>query len=254
MSDPLHLTRLESWLNDRARTPYGRELLVNKPCAQGLELERRFEAAQAWAILIEREAPPALYLENDCRPALAHLQRHGELDGLQLYHVKALIQVLSDLRRLEIQSPASVSGLTCALGDYEDVLLRLTASIRSTGELLDGASAELGPLRSRRESARRRYTHLADQLRDELHTDGHLSDRYVTQRDDRHVLPIKAAAKRQFGGVIHDSSRSGKTAFVEPASLIEASASVRQTEEAVEAEERRILKRLSQIIADQVLS
>ncbi len=250
MSDPLHLYRLESWLHEHARTPYGRELLELSPCTYGLELERRFEAAQAWALLIEREAPPALHLENDCRPALDHVQRHGELDGLQLRDVKALMQVLSDLRLREDQSPASISGLTSALGDYEDIRLRLTASISATGELLDGASAELGTLRARRESARRRYTQLADELRDELHTDGHLSDRYVTQRDDRHVLPIKAAAKRQFGGVIHDSSRSGKTAFVEPASLIEAGANVRQTEEAVQAEERRILKRLSQIIAD----
>ena len=250
VSDPLHLYRLESWLVERASSPYGRELLQQQSCAHGLELERRFEAAQTWAALVERDHPPALYLENDCRPALAHLQRNGELDGLQLRDVKALTQVLCDLRVKETASPASVSGLTCALGDYEDILLRLAASIGPNGDLLDGASAELGSLRARRESARRRHTQLADQLRDELHTDGHLSDRYVTQRDDRHVLPVKASAKRQFGGVVHDSSRSGKTAYVEPARLIEAGANVRQAEDAVQAEERRILKRLSQIISD----
>jgi len=250
VSDSLHLNRLDSWLEQHACTPYGRELLERVKRVEGLELERRFEAAQAWSKALEREHPPILSLDDDCRPALSHLQRKGELDGMQLNSIRALLQVLSDLRRLESASAASISGLTSALGEYEDALQRLHASIAANGELLDSASAELGPLRHRRDAARRRHTQLADSLRDELHTEGHLSDRYVTQREDRHVLPIKAASKRQFGGVIHDASRSGKTAFVEPASLLEAGAAVRHAEEAVTAEEKRILKRLSQIIAE----
>ena len=69
------------------------------------------------------------------------------------------------------------------------------ASVGPAGDLLDGASASSGPC-ARHESAKRRCR-LADDLRDTLHSEGHLSDRYVTQRDDR-VLPVKAASKRQF--------------------------------------------------------
>ena len=102
---------------------------------------------------------------------------------------------------------------------------------------------------ARHESAKRRYAGFADDLRDTLHSEGHLSDRYVTQRDDRHVLPVKAASKRQFGGVVHDASRSGKTAYVEPAQLIEAGAQVRKTEDAVHAEEQRPRVKLSSLVA-----
>ena len=72
--------------------------------------------------------------------------------------------------------PASVQRATCS-----------TAPAQSSGP---GA---------RHESAKRRYAELADDLRDTLHSEGHLSDRYVTQRDDRHVLPVKAASVNHGG-------------------------------------------------------
>ena len=249
MSDPLHLSRLSTWLNDHASTPFGREQLKDKPLAEGVELERRLEAAVAWAELLGLDDTPGLHLEADCRPNLDRVRRGGQLDPSQLNEVKQLTRVLTDLRPLNNTPHASVSGLASALGDYEDLLVRLEASVGPAGDLLDGASAELGTLRARHESAKRRYAELADDLRDTLHSEGHLSDRYVTQRDDRHVLPVKAASKRQFGGVVHDASRSGKTAYVEPAQLIEAGAQVRKTEDAVRAEEQRILKRLSSLVA-----
>ena len=39
VSDPLHLSRLSTWLNDHASTPFGREQLKDKPLAEGVELE-----------------------------------------------------------------------------------------------------------------------------------------------------------------------------------------------------------------------
>ena len=90
-------------------------------------------------------------------------------------------------------------------------------SVGSAGELLDGASADFGTLRARHESAKRRYAG-SPMTCATPSTARHLSDRYVTQRASP-VLPVKAASKRQFGGAVHDASRSGKTAYVEPAQL-----------------------------------
>ena len=104
---------------------------------------------------------------------------------------------------------ASASGPASALGDYEDLWFDSATSVqRATCSTAPAQSWTLGG--ARHESAKRRYAELADDLRDTLHSEGHLSDRYVTQRDDRHVLPVKAASKRQFGGVARDASCSGK--------------------------------------------
>ena len=75
VSDALHFDRLDAWLTQQAQTPYGDELLRQQPRAAGLELERRIDAAKAWADLLGSEAPPDLQLESDCRPALTRLLR-----------------------------------------------------------------------------------------------------------------------------------------------------------------------------------
>jgi DNA mismatch repair protein MutS2 len=248
VSDALHLERLSGWLKTHAKNAYGRERLKGEPHSHGLELERRMDAAQAWTQQLSSDEGPDLGLDGDCRPALQHLTRDGILTGEDLHGISRLLEVLCTLHKDSESYPAALRGLTSALGAYDDEWERLRVSVGDEGALLDTASSELGDLRHKRDAARRRHAELADQLKVELDADGHLQDRYVTQRDDRHVLPVKASAKRQFGGVIHDSSRSGKTAYVEPAALLHAGQAVRETEEAVRQEEHRILVRLSQII------
>lgn len=249
MSDPLHFNRLSSWLQDRAQTPYGKELLATAAIADGLELERRQTAAQAWAAARRDDDAPGLGPATDSRPALAHLKRHGVLSGSALFGLSELLCSVAELRRQEADLTAPIADLINALGHYDDETKLLERSVTAQGELADSASAELGRLRAQRLRARRSHSEIANDLRDALDDQGALQDTYVTQRGQRHVLPVKASQKRRFGGVIHDKSRSGKTAFVEPAALLDAGNSVRHADAAVAAEEKRILQQLSAILA-----
>ena len=70
-----------------------------------------------------------------------------------------------------------------------------------------------------------------------------LQDRYVTVRGDRFVLPVKAQAKGLGLGIVHDASRTEKTVFVEPASVVPVGNQRRMAEAALRDEERRILGR-----------
>jgi len=72
-----------------------------------------------------------------------------------------------------------------------------------------------------------------------------LQDNFVTTRGDRAVLPIRAGAKRMGLGIVHDSSASGETVFIEPKEIVELNNQKREAEAALAREELRIRKDLS---------
>ena len=76
-----------------------------------------------------------------------------------------------------------------------------------------------------------------------------LQDRYVTVREERYVLPIKANAKAMGLGIVHDTSRTGETVYIEPMPLVAANNRLKVAELEIRAESRRILEELTARIA-----
>ena len=81
--------------------------------------------------------------------------------------------------------------------------------------------------------------------------DGILQDYYITEREGRFVLPVRAGAPRKGLGIVHGTSQSGETLFVEPAEVVAKSNEIRETESAIQREIRRILVLLSGKIGGQ---
>lgn len=72
-----------------------------------------------------------------------------------------------------------------------------------------------------------------------------LQDRFVTQRGDRYVVPVKINFKRRELGIVHGVSSTGQTAFIEPHAVVELNNDLKIAEGELDAEERRILAELS---------
>jgi len=129
--------------------------------------------------------------------------------------------------------------------EYRDVERRLTASFTPDGSLVDDASPELATLRERSrrlgESLRTRIeSRLTQADVQEL-----VQDSYYTQREGRYVLPIKAQLRSRIAGIVHATSASGQTVFVEPNDLVELNNALRISDFSIEAEEQRILQMLT---------
>jgi DNA mismatch repair protein MutS2 len=77
----------------------------------------------------------------------------------------------------------------------------------------------------------------------------YLQDEYVTLREDRFVLPLKASFKSMGLGIVHDTSRTGETVFVEPTRMVELNNRLKVTEIEIRRESRRILEELAALIA-----
>ena len=101
---------------------------------------------------------------------------------------------------------------------------RLARTIRATfdpaGQIRDDVSPELARLRREREAVSGRVRGEIERLMQDETFAAVMQDQFWTIRQDRYVLPLKASAKSMGLGIVHDSSRTGETVFVEPVAIV----------------------------------
>lgn len=122
---------------------------------------------------------------------------------------------------------------------------RISLSIISEEEMSDAASAELASIRKR---IARQGLHIREQLDGMLKnktTRSYLQDAVVTMRDGRYVVPVRSEHKNDVPGLVHDTSATGQTFFVEPISVVEANNEIRILKSREQAEIERITRELS---------
>jgi DNA mismatch repair protein MutS2 len=128
------------------------------------------------------------------------------------------------------------------LTGFPHILTLLTKSVDSEGTILDTASPLLAELRGRvRQLEGRVRKRLEEMTRDEK-ISLFLQDTFVTVRSGRWVIPVRMDSKGQVPGVVHDVSRSGETAFIEPLAIIGLSNELENLVAEQKAEEMRILR------------
>ena len=138
-----------------------------------------------------------------------------------------------------------MSKLAAGLGYHDDLIRMARETFDGAGELRDSASPELARLRRERDLAAARVRQEAERL---LRSDEYapfLQDDFVTLREDRFVLPLRASFKSMGLGIVHDTSRSGETVFVEPTALVELNNRLKVVEIEIRRESRRILEELA---------
>jgi len=100
--------------------------------------------------------------------------------------------------------------------DLRGLLRALEGKIDPDGTLSDDASPELRRIRRALERQHRAIEKSLQSMLAKLSEEGSTQEELITVRGERFVIPVKAEFKRKVGGVIHGSSSSGQTIFVEP--------------------------------------
>jgi len=210
----------------------------------------RRETDEAYAL--EEQAVTGPGGAFDLSDGIGLVARGGVLDIVGLERLDATIAVAVEVReavmghreqapelaeRLEIGiHPAALSGLATAL----------ERTLDRRGGILDGASPELGEYRRRLAGARRDAAETLRRLATRLAA--HLQETFTTERRGRPVLAVKASSRSAVPGIVHDTSASGNTLFVEPLELIEANNRLREFEAMEAAEIERILGEMAERI------
>ncbi len=139
-----------------------------------------------------------------------------------------------------------------SLANVREVSEELGRCLDPVGALLDDASTQLGALRRRVTSLRESILSRLGQIVKSPKFEGILQDDYVTIRDERYVLPVRAGEKGDFPGIVHGQSSTGLTLFIEPRELIDSNNKFRIAQLDVENEERRIYRQLTSVVRRRV--
>ncbi len=134
------------------------------------------------------------------------------------------------------------------LGVYEELEERVERAIDDHGEVRDDASDELVRLRRSEESLRAGLQERIDRVLDNAVRSGAARERIVVQRAGRYCIPVASSHQSRVPGIVHDRSDSGATVFIEPEAVVAQGNHLRETMLSIEAEIRRILRDLSQLI------
>ncbi|MEO8612460.1 MAG: endonuclease MutS2, partial [Chloroflexota bacterium] len=123
--------------------------------------------------------------------------------------------------------------------------------LNEKGEVLDTASPHLAVIRrDLKVSYDKLQTRLARLISSSTNAQ-FLQEALITTRNGRYVIPIKAEFKGRIPGIVHDSSSSGATLFIEPLATVELNNAWRELQLAEEKEIRRILQALTEEVGEQ---
>jgi len=128
-----------------------------------------------------------------------------------------------------------------AIGDFRSLLKDLDGKILPDGSVADHASVALARLRRDIERQKKGIQESLERFLRTHREDGILQEEFVTIRNDRFVVPVIAGQRRKLDGVIHGTSSSGQTLFVEPLETIDLNNELVRLKEEEEREVHRIL-------------
>jgi len=187
----------------------------------------------------------------DLRPLLARARRGEVLDGPELLAAAGTLERAMELRRgIEATALVALKAVAQRIGDHGAFVRVVQRALDEEGGVKDDASAKLKRLRARIAPLKRRIQERVYQLM-ERHAED-LSDRFVTLRRGRYVLPVKAERVHRVPGVVLDRSGSGATLFVEPLSVVPLNNELARLLLEEEAEVKRILAELTARLAGDV--
>ncbi len=254
---PLHLLEFNKLLEHVAgyagSVSSAREILEIHPLHDRGAIETR-QGRVAEIMKMSREGNiPRLRRFQDISPLIAKSRPEGAvLEGLELAGFMPVLEMASDVS-LQIRERNDLPFLTELAGGitgFPEILRLLRRSVDSEGAILDTASPILAGLR---EDIRRLETRITKRL-EEITRDERISiflqDDFITRRSGRWVIPVRMDSKGQVAGVVHDVSKSGETAFIEPLAIIQIANELENLIAEQKAEEIRILRNISSKIRD----
>ncbi|HSY33082.1 MAG TPA: endonuclease MutS2 [Verrucomicrobiae bacterium] len=185
-------------------------------------------------------ADPQNWLERIEGPGMV-LEAREFLDAATLLETAGFLR--QQFREEETKFPL-LAARAAALSEFKDLLAVIRRCVLPNGEISDDASPALRRIRASitqtRDSIQKTLKHILRTKNAEAGED------YVTLRNDRFVIPLRAENRRSVPGVVHGASATGQTIFMEPLETVETNNQLVQLREDEAAEIVRILRELTE--------
>ena len=245
----LEFDKLRELLRQRTTCAPGRRFIGELgPSGRREELEAAFALIREAREWLRAERESGFGALADPAGWLGRLESPGAvLEATDFLDAGSLLETAARLRQQFREEAAKFPLLAarCAgLADFKDLQAAIRRCILPNGEISDDASSALRRIRvsilQTRESIQKTLKQILRSRQAEAGED------YVTLRNDRFVIPLRAEHRRSVQGVVHGASATGQTVFVEPFETVEVNNQLVQLAEDEAAEIFRILKELTE--------
>ena len=248
LESKLGFDKIRKMIADRCLTDYAAGRVAEEGFSTDPDIIRQRLALadeMRLVLMFEENFPTTGYI--DAIPFLSALERDGScIDVLSLGKLKT---VTDTIRRILHFFGSIKSGiypqlerLASPVRSFPEVQRRIESILDKYGDIKDSASDHLfeirRDLRSKEAAISKRAGAILRQAQEEGVVD---ADADVTIRDGKYLIPVGTSAKRKLPGFVHDVSASGKTAFIEPAEIIELENDIAELHFEEEREIRKIL-------------
>ncbi|HYH11189.1 MAG TPA: endonuclease MutS2, partial [Thermomicrobiales bacterium] len=193
---------------------------------------------------------------RDIRELILRAEKGARLQPTELLLISDTLHAARRLKRSFLKLPLyeerfpNMLELVGSIESVHRLESGLEQSIGPRGDVLDTASAELARLRRAVRVAHSRVTERLQNLRSSDRIGAALQENIVTVREGRYVIPVRAEARNVVRGIVHGTSASGQTLFIEPFDVVELNNTWRERQLEEEQEVNRILDDLSEQIAE----
>ncbi len=187
---------------------------------------------------------------HDFGAALERAEYRGILAGETLIQIATTLAGMRRLRRVidELEDSPCLKELLSQVRTYPELEREINRCLDDQGKVTERASPKLAEIRQKIKERRDRiYQKLQNIMQQNA---GAMQEYVITQRSDRFVLPVKAGQKESIRGIVHDTSSTGATLYIEPNSVVELGNQQRQSIRQEQREEERILEMLTEQVAE----
>lgn len=238
-------------LKNFATSESARELLQKlTPLKSEQEAEQSFREItefQNVLTLARRTQMPSLDL---CSSWLRRLEKQAVLKNLELRDVRQFCQETLTLKEtleevLQQNSTPHLTSIHEKLFEASAPLSAIDQLLTADGDIRSDASETLFRLSREKKNLTQKIEQTLNRLVKDHDLEKVIQDRFVTNREGRWVLPIKSGKQHDFSGIVHASSQSKQTVFMEPQEITPMNNRLRQIETEIQDEINALLKQLS---------
>ena len=218
-----------------------------------LELEPSYDLKKAQLLLNQTDdalmlsakfGAPSFGGAVNCASSLRRAQAGGCLSTTELLRIAHTLRIIRTVKEWRARSGSAESSLDIffsGLVSNKYLEEKITSAIISEDEISDKASPALSDIRRKIRTASSKAREALDKI---IHSSAYikyLQEAIVTQRDGRYVVPVRAECRNNVPGLVHDTSSSGQTVFIEPMGVVQANNDIKVLKGKEEDEIERIL-------------
>lgn len=230
--------------NDESRN-LARELV---PSSDFMEVKLEvLKTSQALDLCIRYGSPSFISFKN-IKNSLSRAKAGASLSLRELLDIGNMlrqIQILYDWHGHCENTETELDYLFSRLMPDSYLKDKIEMSIISDDQISDNASSELASIRRKIAKAGADLRNVLDKMIKSSSVQKCLQDSIVTMRDGRYVLPVRSEHKGSIQGLVHDTSSSGQTIFIEPLAVVETNNNIKILQRMEQEEIERIIAQLS---------